>query len=237
MRVAADRHRVLLEDEVVAGRAARPRPARRATPDPRCAGSPSRDLVVVGDVEREVDERPHAREVVVERPRRAGPHRLGDVRAEQAPRAAGTRCPRPRRACAGRGRRRASRGAARPASAGTRGSASPRSVNERRNASTSSRSAARQLAHLVRLDDRRVQRVDREPQRVREDRVEEEEHRDSAAAGRSRCATTRIVSFPTSGTSTSGRSSSKSRSSARKWRTVRRIAHASDLPALTRSAQ
>ena len=42
-----------------------------------------------------------------------------------------------------------------------------------------------QLAHLVLARDRRVERVHVQAQRIREDRVEEEEHRDPARAGRS----------------------------------------------------
>ena len=46
--------------------------------------------------------------------------------------------------------------------------------------SISSRSSGGQLAQLVRGDDRRVQRVAVQPQRVVEDRVEEEEDGDAA---------------------------------------------------------
>ena len=82
--VAAERHRVLLQHEVVALR----QRVRDLLDERGLVGAvrdDALDLVVVGDVEREVDERPDRVELVVERPRGPRAHPLGGVLVQQPP--------------------------------------------------------------------------------------------------------------------------------------------------------
>ena len=166
------------------------------------------DLVVVGDVEREVDERTNALEVVVEGPRRARPQ--PSRRAFAPSRRHGRRysLSRPRRACAATWSaktldappldRPAAVLADRLRALGKRRDGTPRPRRAPRSISSRTSSGwtigACSVSTRAAAGSGRSCRGGRAP--------------GSRAASPIRCATTRIVSFPTSGTSTSGRSSS-----------------------------
>ena len=174
--VAPERHRVLLQHDVVALR----QRVRDLLDERGLVGAvrdDALDLVVVGDVEREVDERPARVEPVVEGPRRPRPHPLRGVLVQQPPGAevvvlavvAQLALDVP-----GEDLRAAGLDRDAPELADRR-----RRLRERRAERLDLPALLRgQLAQLLGRRDLRVERVDVDAQRVREDRVQDEEDRD-----------------------------------------------------------